>query len=81
MSPTDNPLAMRVAAIPGRHRGGLLESWEAYAAWLEQKVAELQEHHDTHVGTTFFTESVYRALPRSRQRLAQRATTKEQRRT
>jgi hypothetical protein len=29
---------IRVGAVPGRHRGGLLESWQAYAEWLEQVV-------------------------------------------
>ena len=73
-------LRLRVAAIPGRHRGGWIEGWPAYAEWLEQQVAALQEHQDAHLESIDCLESVYRALPRARQRPAQRLCAKESRR-
>lgn len=56
--------AVRVGAIPGRHRGGLLESWEDYAAWLEQLTAD---------------SDGYEALPRPRRLPAKRLAVREAR--
>lgn len=68
---------LRASAIPDRHRGGLLTSWQGYAEYLEQLLADTQHGVDRVlqskvVESKDLTSDEYRRLPRARQRIAKR---------